>query len=322
VNTLIHIGYHKTGTTFFQKVVFKNHPNLRLIDRNEVQRVFLRVGSFSFNPAAAAKWFSGQMDQIHSEKDWLVISDEELSGNIHTGGNGGYLAKEMAERLFSVLPDAHISIHIRNQYEMTESVYRQYVKKGGTFNIKKYLFNNDGFNHRFPQFSFEHFEYEKLIKYYISLFGKDNIHIFIYEEMRNNIDIFLERYFLELQMPLVNNIIQTDRKRVNERLSFISVFFARFTNRFYGLDPINRRVIFHTPLFNKVFRLVYKELDKMRYIKYLDRKRSLLNGEIRNYIKEHYAKSNKELSDILGIDLSRYGYPMGDNNQSNMVPFH
>ena len=312
MNTLIHIGYHKTGTTFFQDIVFRNHPNVRLIDRSEVQKVFLRIGSFSFNPDAAAKWFSGQKDDIHSEKDWLVISDEELSGNIHTGGNGGYLAKEMAERLFSVLPDAQISIHIRNQYEMIESVYRQYVKKGGTFNIKKYLFDNDGFNHRFPQFSFEHFEYEKLVKYYMSLFGKENIHIFIYEEMRNNIDTFLEKYFLELQMPVVKDIIQTGKKRVNERLSFVSIFFARFTNRFYGSDPINRRVFLHIPLFNKVCRSVYKEIDKMPFIKNLDRKRSLLNGEMRGYIKEYYAKSNEELSDILGTDLSCYGYPMGD----------
>ncbi|MDY6855212.1 MAG: hypothetical protein SWO11_11000 [Thermodesulfobacteriota bacterium] len=312
MNTLIHIGYHKTGTTFFQDIVFKKHPNVRLIDRSEVQRVFLKVGSFSFNPDAAIRWFSGQKNNVYSEKDWLVISDEELSGNIHTGGNGGYLAKEMAGRLFSVLPDAQISIHIRNQYEMIESVYRQYIKKGGTFNIKKYLFDNDGFNHRFPQFSFEHFEYEKLIKYYISLFGKDNIHIFIYEEMRKNIDTFLEKYYLELQMPVVKDIIQIDKKRVNERLSLVSIFFARFTNRFYGKDPINRRVIFHIPLFNKLCRSVYKGIDRMPLIKHLDRKGSLLNGEIREYIKEHYAKSNEDLSDILGIDLRCYGYPMGD----------
>lgn len=309
---LVHIGYHKTGSTFLQKIIFKNHPRVRLIDRSDMQKVFLRVDSLSFKPEVASEWFSGQMNRAKTGQDRVVISDEELSGNIHTGGNGGYVAKEVANRLFAVIPEAHIAVFIRNQYDMIESIYRQYVKKGGTFRIKKYLFDHGGYNHRFPQFSFEHLEYDKLIKYYMSRFGKDRVHIFIYEEMQNDIDAFLNNFFSELQMTPIEDFLSIDKSQVNVRLSFFSIFLARITNRFYGSDPINRRVIFHIPLFYKLCRLFYSKIDRTRCIKHLDRKHSFLDRYIREHIKEQYSESNEELGKLLKVDLSSYGYPVAN----------
>ena len=311
MKVFIHIGHHKTGSTFLQKKVFKNHPNIKLINRYEAQKVFLKKGSFFFERKIARKWFSEQVSSLQKEQNRIiVISDEELSGNIHTGGNGGYLAKEVADRLFSVIPDAHILIFIRNQFEIIESAYRQYIKKGGTFSVNRYLFDTTGHYHRFPQFSFDHFEYNHVIKYYTSLFGADNVHIFIYEKMRENISLFFNDFFSELGIPPLDYMEKIVQKRVNEKFSFASVALARITNRFYGADPINRRVILNIPFFYKTCKRFYKRLDNISLIKSFDREKRMLSKKAVDHIALRYRDSNRELSDMLGVDLGVYGYPV------------
>lgn len=309
---VIHIGYHKTGSTFFQKVIFPNHPNIKLVDRTSLQRSILLVDSFSFDPNEVRAWITEEMEAASPEQDLLVLSDEELSGNIHTGGNGGYLAKEVADRLYASLPGAHIVVFIRNQPDMIESVYRQYVKKGGTFGPEKYLLDNDGLNHRFPQFSFSHFEYNKLINYYRTLFGQEQVHVFLYELFSRDIHQFLIDFFNVLGLPPLQNLDQLSQTRVNERLSSVSIFLARLTNKFYGSDPINRRVVIDLPILYKIFARLYQQLDQTALIKNIDQNRTLLNPHIRNLISSRYSDSNLELSQMLGIDLSKFGYPMKD----------
>ena len=128
--------------------------------------------------------------------------------------------------------------------------------------------------------------------------------------MQNDIDAFLNNFFSELQMTPIEDFLSIDKSRVNVRLSFFSIFLARITNRFYGSDPINRRVIFHIPLFYKLCRLFYSKTDRTRCIKHLDRKHSFLDRYIREHIKEQYSESNEELGKLLKIDLSSYGYPV------------
>ncbi|MBI2359516.1 MAG: hypothetical protein HYV04_11560 [Deltaproteobacteria bacterium] len=305
----IHIGYHKTGSTFLQKIFLPRHPQLMLVDRREVQKFFLRVGSLSFDPVRVREWLGMRMQEAASLARHVAISDEELSGNIHTGGSGGYLAKEIADRLYSVAPYAHIVIFIRNQFEMIESCYRQYVKKGGTFGIKRYLFH-DMPNHRFPQFSFEHFEYDKLIAYYIKFFGRDHMHVFPYEELRENRDAFLQRFFPELGLNPLENLEGWAEITANPSYSFASVYLARLTNRFYGLDPINRRVVLHIPGLYKRCKRFYSAMDRTRWIRRLDGNFSFLDENIRHYIMDRYAPSNWELYRLLSLPLHSYGYPM------------
>lgn len=309
MKTLIHVGYHKTGSTFLQRRIFKPHPGIQLVNRKELKKVFLQVGSLHFDAAKAGEWIAGQHRAAESDRVAMVISDEELSGNIHTGGNGGYLPKEVADRLHAVMPDAQVAIFIRNQYDIIESVYRQYVKKGGTLRIGKYLFEKGGFNHRFPLFSFDHFEYHPLIAYYTALFGRERVHVFLNEEMKNDIDAFLADFYARTSIPPAAQTAGKEHKWANVRMSFASIFLARLTNRFYGSDPINRRVIVHIPGFYNFWRAVYRGIDRLSAVRSIDRKRSFLSDALRDQITERYASSNRRLASLINVDLSAHGYP-------------
>ena len=95
--------------------------------------------------------------------DYLIISDEELSGNPHTNGNGGLMQRLILERLKLLTESYEIKLFctIRKQTEVIESSYRQYIKKGGTRRLDEYLQLNCSINTRYrnPGFSVFHFDY-------------------------------------------------------------------------------------------------------------------------------------------------------------------
>ena len=109
---VIHVGLHKTGTSFLQAEIFPKIKNVNYIG-------MLRYGS-----------------KIYEDK-LNIISDEELSVNPHLPPcHGNYFdsgqRNVIAERLQSIFPNAKIILGIRNKDTWLRSVYSQYVKGGGT----------------------------------------------------------------------------------------------------------------------------------------------------------------------------------------------
>ena len=87
---IIHIGYHKTGTSWFQKTYFKLHPEFHLINRKFIQKHILKPSSYSFNSKEVKALFLKEVHDVSSDVKYFVISEEELTGNPHSGGKGGY----------------------------------------------------------------------------------------------------------------------------------------------------------------------------------------------------------------------------------------
>ena len=282
--------------------------------------LFLDVSSLLYDPTSAKQWIDEQLKLAHDHGQDLVLSDEEFSGNIHTAGNGGYLAAAVADRLHAAAPQAHIVFFVRNQVSMIESVYRQYVKKGGTCSLANYLRATGSYRHRFPRFSFDHFEYDRLIRYYMTRFGTGRVHVFIYEQMRSNLESVLEQFCSRLEIEVfIPKGINSDY-RANPSLSRLSLICARMTNRFYGTDPINHRVIIHIPGLYKRCLGVYRCLDRTWLARRLERRR-LIDDGLRKGIEERFAASNQRLAELLGLDLQRFSYPMTRSVNASPLDF-
>jgi len=305
---LIHIGYHKTATTFFQKQLFSN-KQFNLLDRLEIQKQLLQPSPYSFDKNRFNLWLKKRL--VTNKLN--IISEEEISGNIHTSGNGRSITYEMAERLSTInVADVHILIMLREQCSMVESCYRQYIKKGGTFSFNNYLYSekNGSQRFRFQGFSLEHLKYDNVVRHYQNNFGVERTHCFLYEEF-----IADKKLFLSLLKPLLDTKQDISEiileKIANPSLSNLSIFFAKITNRFTVCDPISRGRIFYIPLLNKIFMKIYMLIDRslprtLIYKKYLSHQ---LEKEIENY----FVESNERLFSDTGLNLKRYGYAMNDS---------
>jgi hypothetical protein len=136
---IVHIGYHKTATTWFQKRLWPNLASHDYVPREVTQRALLDPPGMHFDAALASEVLG-----LATRSRPVVVSEENLSGYIHNGGLHGLLAPEMARRIKAVLPAARIVIFIRRQPDAVRASYSQYLAAGGTFGLRRYLDTNGG----------------------------------------------------------------------------------------------------------------------------------------------------------------------------------
>src|SRR5437764_3838948 len=104
----VHVGYHKTGTTYLQERVF-NNPSFRFqsYPREELCKYLVDVHPLTFSVPRARAHFDDWIARTRDLGMVPVLTHERLSGY---PASGGFDSKELADRLVAVLPSAKILI--------------------------------------------------------------------------------------------------------------------------------------------------------------------------------------------------------------------
>lgn len=250
-----HLGDFKTGTTWMQKHAFSANPEMIYLGDPfdlKLRRLFhLLIDSrdIDFSPKSLRKMFENELCGLDKDDKFVVCSREVLSAtNYITGEN----ARRNAERIKAVFPDAKISFIIRDQFSMIVSIYSQYIKMGGTLNIKDFIY--DSFESRGL---IERLQYDKTLKMYISVFGEENVHFDIYDEFCKSPKEFLRRMFVFIgckQLELSNVKIES---RLNKSLTSTGANVGRFFNHFVRSHHHNT-----TSLIFPIDKLIYMLLSQ------------------------------------------------------------
>jgi hypothetical protein len=191
---VVHIGFHKTGTTWLQKAVFPNHPRLYpyITDRvwnDPFLRCIVADSDREFDPERARTAYEAGL--VHSgplaADRVAIVSAERLSGH---AASGGYDTIRIAHRLHEVVPEARVFMVVRSQIDMIESEYRQLVGEGYRGRISS-LWTSDAWKR--VQFDLGHYEYDTLVREYQLLFGSENVGVFTYEGVVADRDRYLDR---------------------------------------------------------------------------------------------------------------------------------
>jgi len=194
MKSIFHIGYPKTATSWLQKNFFPNIQNASYVSRHETFETFVQPNHFEFDVEQILKKYS------LNNNDLKIFSLEGFVGTTHNFGLNGYLTTEHAFRIHRVFPEARIILFIRKQPDIIASSYIQYIKGGGTYSIKKFLFHQNFQNIAgMPLFNWKYFEYHHVIKLYNELFGSGNVFVFLYEDFAKNGVDFLKRMIAMLQ---------------------------------------------------------------------------------------------------------------------------
>ena len=301
---IVHIGYHKTATTWFQQHVWPTATSHDWISRPTAQAAFLATPGLHFDAGDAAV----TLELARRERP-VVISEENLSGYIHNGGLHGMVAPEMAHRIRAVLPDAHIVIFIRNQREIVRASYAQYVSGGGTFGLARYL---DSHRHlrgaltrpwKAPAFEWTHFEFDRLIAHYDTLFGRGSVHVYPYELLRDRAALLVRmRRDLGVTIPLG---VEQGGGTANVSLGAAALRVLRFANLFTRQSVVNTSYLIDLPG-GQVLRHAVK-----RALALLPAGRFTLPDATLRQIDERYAWANRRLADLRPeLPLEELGYPL------------
>lgn len=297
---IVHIGYHKTATTWFQRDVYPHVLGRRYVPREEVQAALLAPSAFAFDPAAARAALP--------PGPGLVLCEENLSGYLHNGGLNGHLSRAMAERIRAVLPDARIVLFVRRQPAMIAAAYAQYLRGGGTHGPHRYLFPQDYLfgaaaePWKAPRFSFDHFDYDRLAAWYAELFGRDRVHVFLYEALAADQPGFLRRFAADLELELDWDRIGFSGRNASYHRP--AAWAARALNRFTARSVVDKRTLLHVPGFYTARRPLLERAAR------LPGSKDLLGAGMTAWIEQRYWESNRRLAEMFGLDLAAHRYPL------------
>jgi hypothetical protein len=190
---LIHIGFHKTGTSYLQRHVFQDPASHFIapwtVNSGEAIQHFVLTHPDRFDAAAVRAEFLSKIGD--KQQDAVpVISHEDLCGY---PVYGRYYGRDVADRLHETFPNAKILITIREQKSALRSLYGQYVRQGGEWPINTFLGTGDEPPGFVPICRLDHLEYDLLADYYAGLFGRDQILVLPYELLASNSLEFQQR---------------------------------------------------------------------------------------------------------------------------------
>jgi hypothetical protein len=301
---IIHIGYSKTASSWFQKYYFPHIKNVQHIDKKCIKEKIIDYNSFNFNYSEIRDFFS---NNYHGR---IILSHENLIGPRNTGGFNGMATKEFGLRIKSVFPEAEIVIFIRNQLEIITSAYLQEIWNGSTYGVNSFLWhkNKNTFDNML-MFSFTYYEYDKLIRYYHELFGKNKVHIFLYEDFYANQSEFLEKFSTEFDLNIETEEI--NKLKYNTRIRKNLIHLVRFSNLFTNKNTVFKIYLMNLPYWFRISGIAFRYLNKFRIFGNHPSPVSVLGRENCNFISEYYKLSNKLLFDEFEIkSIKKYNYPL------------
>lgn len=296
---LIHIGYHKTASSWLQANLFEGHGFKKYLSQVEIRDRIILPNALDFDVASVRDHYDSLLGDEVS-----VISNERLCGNPHSGG---YDSKELADRLYACFPEAKVLIVVREQLSAILSTYIQYVRVGGPCSIQDYLEPPNRNQSVLPLFDYQHFDYTRLVKYYYGLFGRENVLVLPFELFKQNPADFCLKITDLVGLPQAQDLPYV--QAANKRISSLSSIFLRQSNKLFAKTRLNPAACGKKQAGNKALG---GEGGGYHKIISLD---SLIPGFVHEYfdtrlkqiiaekLGAQYQASNKELAELIDFDL-------------------
>lgn len=297
---LIHIGYHKTGTTWLQKVLFQpNYGYVSLMSHEEVFEHIVRPHGLVFHPKNAQNLISNRLNKLEQETTG-VISSEILCGHPFYGGRE---SEQFARHLYNINPQAHILITIRSQIPMIVSVYMQYISRGGTLSPEVFFADNPVMGYR--RFAPEHFEYHRLIAYYHKLFGRDNVLVVTQESLTKNALAFAQKLSVFSGSTPINQL-KTENKVAISNPEYTACLLRRINH--FQSGPASDEPIIDLGDFAHILYRAVGALGRKNAIRKLLKNIHPVKDYVKFRFEGRFKESNRQLKKMLAddIDLELY----------------
>ena len=300
---LLHIGYHKTGTTLLQRRVFPDAEAgfCFVAGVDALQPAFVDANPFDFDPEAAREAFEPGIREAQAQALVPVLSYERLSGGPHSGG---YDSKTIADRLITTFPDARVLMVVREQTSMLISLYKVYVRMGGVASFEQYINPPPHSAARAPLFRFDYLEYHRLVGYYQGLFGAENVLVLPYELLERRPRAFVRSIGEFVEAPAA----RAKLKQVNTSPSALTLSIKRHANKWLVRSPLNVAPVLPIHLPNEPLKRLTSRADRKlpEALRIAGDRRWRRLAE--HHVGDRYAESNTLTTKLTNLELRTFGY--------------
>lgn len=302
---VIHVGLHKTGTTWLQDNVFRPNAGKDFVyseDRRILRGNFVVSDVYDYSVERTRADFAPLIEEAESRSLPLVLGDEILAA---LPWNSRFVRWMAARRMAEIFPGAMVLLSVREQDAVVASSYGHYVRGGGVASLEDFLARPAGDEGRLwsPILQRDHFDYLKAIELYEEVFGEGRVIVSPLEWAAPNPDGFVA--MMRERTGFAWSPVDTTRARevVNPASTYLAYAVQRQANRFVtaetrwqGQFPIVRPS-----------RLGYW-VDRVTPASMQETSKRKVRATIRAALGDYYRASNRALSERIGIDLGALGY--------------
>lgn len=307
---LVHIGFPKALSSWMQKFLFKPEQGfLNVLDSLHTTISVIDPTPFCFDESLCIQFIEDTLKK-HTNVNNLVpvCSAEALIGNPYCGG---FNAKQNADRIKQLFPDARILLVVREQKQLIRSLYKTMVVWGMPHSIKRLLNPEDA--SLAPQFNLDFLRFDLATAYYQQLFGRDNVLVMPYEAFIKDPREFTSTI---LQHAHCSPTPAFDRlpwaKRVNKNQPLISLYLQRLQNLLLS-SPFN-----YAGPFASTESRVHKRIRRSKSNPFPAFTNNWFEDDFRQTVSAafagQFAESNTHLQQLTGLDLAAYGYEVSETN--------
>jgi hypothetical protein len=303
----LHIGLHKTASTYLQKVGFPTHPEIRLLPFRLGKNIVTEFLRDSWNPGHRPVWcrdFQQMASESSGNGSVNVISEENLSGGMMNGCNSYNLLHHIKANFQS----PRIIIVLREQFSYLLSAWLHHVREGGVVSARAFLERKAspaGPILYYGKISiFDKICYDQFIGELFQTFGRDNVKVVLYESMKVDFDEFISDLYKFIGTDASFRPPNQQVFPAGESVTPGSSGFIRFMNRLTSSDHVE-------PVFTLPFLTSFSK-PRRRILRWAYRYLPTGKADMRSLTSEDTIEkiraSNRKLAALTDLDLAGSGY--------------
>lgn len=190
---LIHIGLHRTGSTWFQTRVLDGRdgrPVNAIPDRAASTARLVLARDLDFDLEKTRQWLDAQFRQASDSGSAPVLSNERLSGNPAAGWHD---FEPTIARLAALAPTARILMVVREQHDLARSIWLQQIRIGHPAGVRDFWRPAASGDHRLPVPDPGFLRFDRVVAHLDRVIGRDRVLVLPYELLQRDTPAFLAR---------------------------------------------------------------------------------------------------------------------------------
>jgi hypothetical protein len=321
--TVFHIGFPKSASSTLQKQLFDKHSQINFMGiyptvnigqdsvENNTNTLYLKNNSlkefhYCLTNMEGIEYEFSDVNEYYknikpflSEEETNIFSNERFASVLFAHKDRA----EKARRIKQFFPEAKIIIVIRSQIDIIKSQYRDHpFDPRHLYANQKSVSIDEWVERDFKNYDvsfLQSIEYYKIVKYYSELFCKENVGVFLFEEMVKDLQNFSKNIagFLSIDADEAYRLLKS--KHENDGVS----------------QNLNR----YRKLKSQISSYIPGEIKNIAYLKNIEQQlfQKLKKGKKQNIemseetegnIYSYYNEQNRQLAKEFDLKLQKYGY--------------
>lgn len=320
---VFHVGYPKSASSTLQKHLFDRHSELNflgLYPQGDLGNFTKEINKDSlYFQHSELRSFHNQLTKLEGiefyfskvNETYKNVKNHLENSKINVFSNEFFLSvlfahpdrAEKAKRIKNYFPNAKIIIVIRNQIDIIKSQYRDHPFDPRNLYSNHKSVNIDQWVERDldnPFINFlESINYFKTIKFYSDLFGKENVGVFLFEDLKDNLETFAKYISRFLEIDYKETFKLLKNKKENSGMSKKVNHYRSFRNNLAKAFPYSLQKI---DIIKKIDSKLMKVLMKGK------KQKIFMNDATIKKLKSYFEESNFKLEQEFNLGLKNKNY--------------